>query len=234
MARQFVIGDIHGYYRKMMGLFKTVSFDYDHDILVSLGDLVDRGPQPLEVIEELRKIRHFIHVSGNHDEWCYQYLKYERKTDEWTNQGGRITVEAYDQRQDLKEIHIDFFENARLYYVDPESRLFLHAGYNSKLPFELQKQDKRTLLWDRTLVGDAYLKHCLGVKFPEFNEIFIGHTPTQFLGETTPINMSNLWMMDTGVTVGGQLSIMDVATKQYWQSESLDDYEIPDTSHVFT
>jgi len=69
MPRKFVIGDIHGHYCEMMHLFKVVRFDYDQDLLISLGDLVDRGPNSMEVIEELMKIRNFIHILGNHDNW---------------------------------------------------------------------------------------------------------------------------------------------------------------------
>jgi len=75
MPRKFVIGDIHGHYREIMKLFKAVNIDYDQDLLISLGDLIDRGLNSIEVIEELRKIHNFIHILGNHDDWCYQYLK---------------------------------------------------------------------------------------------------------------------------------------------------------------
>ncbi len=218
MARKFVIGDIHGHYSEMMELFEAVRFNYSEDLLISLGDVVDHGPQPVEVIEKLRTIRNFRHVLGNHDEWCYQYLKYGRKPEIWTLQGGQSTVKAYIDCQVFKTTHLHFFEKASLYYVDPESRLFVHAGFDWKMPFENQKEDKEILLWNRTLFAAASVYQRNGLTFDEFAEIFIGHTPTQLLGETLPIHNSNVWMMDTGISCGGRLTIMDIETKEYWQS----------------
>ena len=219
MARKFVIGDIHGYYHEMMSLFEAVSFDYNQDLLISLGDLVDHGPQPIEVVEELRKIRNFIHVLGNHDEWCYQYLKYNLKPEIWTLQGGWSTVNAYQDCQALITTHMHFFEQARLYYVDPETRLFVHGGFDWKTPFEEQKQDKEILLWNRTLFAAASVYQRNSLIFTEFLEIFLGHTPTQLFGETLPIHNSNVWMLDTGICCGGRLTLMNIETKEFWQSQ---------------
>jgi len=219
MSRKFVIGDIHGHYCEMMHLFKTVNLDYDQDLLISLGDLVDRGPKPIEVIEELRKIRNFIHILGNHDDWCYQYLKYGTATIEWTCQGGSEVVAAYNASPALKNIHLGFFEKSRLYYIDEDSRLFVHAGFDWKTRFIDQKENKEILLWDRTLFAAASVYKRYGKRFDEFSEIFIGHTPTQVMRKSIPIHFSNLWMMDTGICHGGKLTIMDIETKKYWQSK---------------
>ena len=63
--RKFVIGDIHSHYDEMIELFQIVDFNVDNDTLISLGDLVDRGSNPLEVIEALMKIKKFVHILGN-------------------------------------------------------------------------------------------------------------------------------------------------------------------------
>jgi serine/threonine protein phosphatase 1 len=52
-----------------------------------------------------------------------------------------------------------------------------------------------------------------------FSEIYIGHTPTIFYGETEPMNAENMWNIDTGAAFTGKLSIMDINTKQFWQSD---------------
>ena len=48
---KFVIGDIHGHHDKLVELLDVVKFRFDTDILISLGDLTDRGPEPVKVIE---------------------------------------------------------------------------------------------------------------------------------------------------------------------------------------
>jgi serine/threonine protein phosphatase 1 len=218
--RKFVIGDIHSHYEEMMELLEIVNFDFDNDTLISLGDLVDRGTNPIGVIETLMKIKKFIHILGNHDVWCYQYLVNKDQPAEWISQGGKSTLNAYLNNQEYQERHISFFEKARLYYVDGENRLFVHGGFNHRIPFKLQIDNKELLTFDRSLVLTAMEYEQYDQTFKEFSEIFVGHTPTQFIKENIPKKFSNLWMLDTGVYISGKLTIMDIDTKEFWQSTS--------------
>ena len=219
-ARKFVIGDIHSHYDQFMEVLDKAGFQYDKDMLISLGDLVDRGPKPIEVVEKVMELKNFIHILGNHDEWCYQFLKYNYKPFIWTSQGGSSTVSAYSGRPELIKKHRDFFEKAKLYYIDEESRLFVHGGYDGDIPFGEQSDNKELLIWDRSLFRKAMEYDQSGKTFDEFKEIFIGHTPTQFIDSSTPLHFSNLWMLDTGVYLSGKLTIMNIETKEYWQSNS--------------
>lgn len=218
--RKFVIGDIHSHYDEMIELFQIVDFDVDNDTLISLGDLVDRGSNPLEVIETLMKIKKFVHILGNHDEWCYQYLLNKNQPFEWISQGGQTTLSAYINNPEFSERHITFFDRAKLYYIDSENRLFVHGGFNHRIPFHLQKDNKELLIWDRSLVLTAMEYEQYDQTFTEFKEIFVGHTPTQFIKEDIPKKFSNLWMLDTGIYFSGKLTIMNIETKEYWQSTS--------------
>ncbi len=218
--QKFVIGDIHGHYDELMELFDCVNFQFDNDVLISLGDLVDRGPKPLEVVEKMMQIKNFKHILGNHDEWCYQYLKNNKAPSSWTSQGGAITMNAYKEKPELKEKHIGFFEKAKLYFIDVDSRLFVHGGYNPRISFQQQKNNKELLIWDRSLISTAIEYDRTNQSFEEFSEIFIGHTPTQFIGKSIPVKFANLWMLDTGVFQSGKLTIMNIETKEYWQSTS--------------
>jgi serine/threonine protein phosphatase 1 len=51
--------------------------------------------------------------------------------------------------------------------------------------------------------------------------IFIGHTPTVKYDIFIPMNGAKLWNVDTGAAFNGSLTIMDVDSKKYWQSERL-------------
>ncbi len=58
-----VLADIHGNYEAL----KTVLSDVDGaDAYIILGDLVDYGPEPEEVVDTVRRLRCFT-VRGNHD-----------------------------------------------------------------------------------------------------------------------------------------------------------------------
>jgi len=196
------------------------NFDIDNDTLISLGDLVDRSPNPIEVIETLKRIKKFIHILGNHDEWCHQFLINNNQPSEWISQGGKTTIDAYVNNPEYAEGHITFFEKAILYYVDNENRLFIHGGFNHRIPFALQMENKELFIWDRSLVLTAMEYEEGNQTFNEFNEIFVGHTPTQFIKEDIPKKFSNLWMIDTGVYISGKLTIMNIETKEFWQSTS--------------
>lgn len=216
--RRFVIGDIHGHYAELMRLFYDVNFQYKKDLLISLGDLVDRGPHSIQVIEELKKVDNFIHILGNHDDWCYRYLKFGEISAVWQHQGGKITLAEYVANPNFKESHCSFFENAKLFFIDEDSRLFVHGGYNCRIPFNIQTNDKETLIWDRSLVCIAMEYAMENKRFSEFSEIYVGHTATQFLGFDFPKQISNVWMLDTGVFHSGKLSLMNIETKEYYQT----------------
>jgi serine/threonine protein phosphatase 1 len=55
-----------------------------------------------------------------------------------------------------------------------------------------------------------------------YHEIYIGHTPTLYYNvDTPPMQGCNVWNVDTGAAFKGKLSIMNIETKEYWQSESV-------------
>ncbi|MEJ2595052.1 MAG: metallophosphoesterase [bacterium] len=217
-GRKFVIGDIHSHHKQLIEVFERAEFDFEKDTLISLGDLVDRGPNPIEVIETLMQVKNFIHILGNHDEWCLQYLLHNEQPYVWLAQGGDTTLSAYLKNREKINSHIAFFLKAKLFHIDRENRLFVHAGFNPNMPFVEQIERKDILIWDRSLVHTAMDYHLTGKRFAGFSEIFVGHTPTQIIRETSPQQFSNLWMLDTGVYLSGILTLMEIETKEYWQS----------------
>lgn len=66
-GRDFVCGDIHGMYSKLIGKMKEVSFDVKKDRLFSVGDLVDRGEENVEVLNFFINSDFFHSVVGNHE-----------------------------------------------------------------------------------------------------------------------------------------------------------------------
>jgi serine/threonine protein phosphatase 1 len=83
--------------------------------------------------------------------------------------------------------------------------------------------------WDRTLWETALsLNEKLDKKHPFYpkrftlyNEIYIGHTPVTKIEQTKPIQKACVWNVDTGAAFTGPLTIMDIDTKEYWQSDQL-------------
>lgn len=63
----YVIGDIQGCYQEFRQLLSSIQFDRNTDTLWFTGDLVNRGPQSLEVLRFVSKLNKVICVLGNHD-----------------------------------------------------------------------------------------------------------------------------------------------------------------------
>ena len=79
-------------------------------------------------------------------------------------------------------------------------------------------------LWETALALDKTMKTD-DLFYPKrltlYKEIYIGHTPVSRINKTVPVQMANVWNVDTGAAFKGPLTIMDVDTKEIWQSEPL-------------
>ena len=65
--KYFFMSDVHGEYSKMIAALNEAGFDKEKDVLVSLGDLFDRGSNSLEVLEYVMSCPNRILIWGNHD-----------------------------------------------------------------------------------------------------------------------------------------------------------------------
>jgi serine/threonine protein phosphatase 1 len=66
MVSTFVIGDIHGCFTELCDLLEAAALTSDDHIL-AVGDLVDRGPDPMGVLRFFRTYAHAATVAGNHE-----------------------------------------------------------------------------------------------------------------------------------------------------------------------
>ncbi|WP_204314339.1 metallophosphoesterase, partial [Klebsiella aerogenes] len=63
----WLMGDLHGCFALLMGRLRQLRFDPWADLLISVGDLIDRGPQSADCLGLLR-CRWFRAVRGNHEQ----------------------------------------------------------------------------------------------------------------------------------------------------------------------
>ena len=81
----YVVGDIQGCYREYTEGLKCIEFDTSKDFLWITGDLINRGPDSLQVIKHILSIKSAVHiVLGNHDLHflnCFYNKKGLSKTD---------------------------------------------------------------------------------------------------------------------------------------------------------
>jgi len=215
--RRFVLGDIHGSYRGLVQCLQRSKFDYEKDRLIVLGDVCDGWPDVKAAIDELLKIKRLYYILGNHDVWTLGWALEGVKDDLWLRQGGRATIDSYEGGV-MPDEHIQFLKNALLWKVY-KGRLFVHAGFDPDK--KLKQQDEHVLLWEREFVAAAGKKHQADpdFRFGKYKEVYIGHTPTLKYSSIQPVRFCNVWSVDTGAGWDGPLTIMDIESKEFWQSD---------------
>ena len=217
MSRTFVMGDIHGAYKALVQCLSLSGFNPVTDHLICLGDVCDRKPETRACIDALLRIPRLTYLMGNHDAWALEWMRTRIVDPNWAKQGGLATLASYDEG--VPDSHIEFLTNARAFHVE-NNRLFVHAGIDPSLP--LTGQSPEVFLWDRDLgkrILHGYLDKSEG-RLTAFDEIYIGHTPVPF---HQPISAYEVWMMDTGAGWSGVLTMMDIDTKEIFQSDSVKD-----------
>lgn len=217
--KRFVVGDIHGAHKALVQCLERSSFNPEQDLLISLGDLCDGWPETDKVIDELLRIKHLTLILGNHDTWLLRWIEEGKADAIWKNQGGQATMAAYQRdRTKVPLTHTSLLQSARS-FLELDNKLFVHGGFNPDYP--LEKQDNNIFLWDRTLLREAVWFHEKkpGHTFGAWTDIFIGHTPTEVFQTVEPVHACNVWALDTGAGWSGKLTIMDIDSHAYWQSD---------------
>lgn len=234
MSRTLVIGDIHGGLKAVIQVLERAKIKIN-DTIIFLGDYVDgwsQSPEVLDFLIALSEKQNCIFIKGNHDELLLSWLQnnHEHLNEEmWFKHGGKATVDAYfTVSNQEKQKHIQFLKSLQNYYLDEKNRLFVHAGFTNLNGVKFEYFPK-LLYWDRTLWEVAL---CLNESmdknselYPKrlkiYSEIYIGHTSVSKIEKVAPLFKNSVWNLDTGAAFKGALTIMDIDSKEFWQSDVL-------------
>ena len=221
--KKFVIADIHGNIKALKQCLERSNFNYDEDMLIVLGDLCDGYKYVKDCIDELLKIKDYVFVLGNHDKWALDWIETGYIEPNWNRQGGENTLKSYGYEKP-PQAHIDFLNNYHgVYIVEKEDKryIFVHGGLDWKKP--LKEQKLHDIIWDRKLLHAAWMTHTKTKKpnhmYTDFDKVFLGHTTTQFYKTVEPMFVCNIVALDTGAGWDGKLTIMDIDTLEYFQSD---------------
>lgn len=247
--KTYVVGDIHGAYLALVQVLSRAPVNKGDRIIFlgDYVDGWSQSAEVVQFLIEFSKEYDCIFIKGNHDMWCEKWLTTGVRDHVWIMNGGQATVDSYINTNHLvSSYHHMFFYKLHNYYIDEQNRGFVHGGFNSKkgLGHEHYKSD---YYWDRDLWNLALMQHNNFQdaeepvleqvrRFEKHKEVFIGHTTTcnwiakphypewEEMGKkAAPINIPmhrcNVWNLDTGAGWSGKLTIMDVDTKEYWQSD---------------
>ena len=206
--RTIAIGDIHGCAAALAALLPVLQITAD-DVVIPLGDSIDRGPDSRGVVEQMLALQtqcQLVPLLGNHEIMLLDVLADRSRAYSWLQFGGVATMDSYGTVEQIPESHIQFFRNCRRYY-ETDDYIFLHANYDPALPME--QQSERLLFWE-------HLLHRVPKRHTSGKTIIAGHTP-QMSGEI--LDAGHLLCIDTYCFGSGWLTALDVHSREIWQAD---------------
>lgn len=207
----YVCGDIHGCYSLLMSELLKIDFNFKEDLLIGVGDLVDRGPENMRCVELLDK-SWFTSVIGNHDSWCItgnQDLYMARQHCAPNNGGSWF----YEQDEVTRNCVVAQFE--KLPYLieldlNGEKIGFAHADVPADDWNDLKRYVEEDwylgdrsirdfVIWSRKLVAQpkAY------PPITSIDRVYLGHTVTEDIKQ-----VGNCFFIDTGAVFTSNLTIV--------------------------
>ncbi|HNW11895.1 MAG TPA: metallophosphoesterase family protein [Candidatus Rifleibacterium sp.] len=200
MAKRVIaVGDVHGQFNLLRDLVENqIKFDPTSDVLVFLGDYIDRGRSAEDEIAVLNYLidlhngnpGKIVLLRGNHEQMAINAISNADCEEEqwlWKHNGSKLySISDLAFRSGL----VRFCQSLPLYIED--EWVFVHAGAYPNIP--LEKQPESVLLWDRTENNFGYFDKLL----------IVGHTPNQIIQKTEKIVY-----VDTGAFYYGCLSAYD-------------------------
>ncbi|MGH9927862.1 MAG: metallophosphoesterase family protein [Pyrinomonadaceae bacterium] len=233
--KTFVVGDVHGRAAQLQALLAMLPRDEASDMLVFLGDLIDRGPDAPNCVELVMKLQQanperVLCLRGNHEQMLLDFI--EGSANLWITPvtGGERTFEQYTgkrltvtKEQDLDEArhvvgsnvpaeHLDFMQ-ALPYYYEDDYAIYVHAGLDrNKHPRDTPPQ---SLLWMRDM---EFYKNYRG------KPCIFGHTPTPLLPLRGRVGRHGIYIshsaigIDTGYNMQSPLSCLSLPDFSLYQA----------------
>lgn len=195
MQRTLIIGDIHGCFDELLDLLAAAQLK-DEDVVVSVGDLVDRGPKPAEVIAWFRARPGAVVLMGNHERKHVRgVLSYSQEVTRL--QLGEGYAEAVEWMKGLP------------YFYETEVIRVVHAALDPEL-------DELAAQAPAVLAGTTSGEKELAARLPEgtyWHEHYRGPRPVAFGHHVVkePLLRDGLiYGLDTGCCHGGHLTALSV------------------------
>lgn len=145
--RTIVIGDVHGCIDELHKLLDVVDVK-ESDRVILLGDLIDRGPYPAEVVSCARRIRAKC-VMGNHEEKALRWRRHEQRRKEdpthYKNPMSSIALDRLDQWRTIPDDHWDWMATwPKFIHIDDEwtgvhAGCMPHVAIEDQTPNELMR-----------------------------------------------------------------------------------------------
>ncbi len=192
----YVMSDIHGRYDKYLAMLDKIKFS-DDDTLHILGDVLDRGEQPVELLWDMSLRPNVIPILGNHEliastllrTLCVEVTEENAETQitsdllysiaAWREDGGDTTLSGFralppEDREAMLD-YLDEFLPYEVLNVGGNRFLLVHGG----IPYE----SRRTPLEDQPLLTLVEHRPDYLLRYYDNTFLVTGHTPTLHIGD---------------------------------------------------
>lgn len=196
MSEIFAFADLHGRYDLWEKIKARVQ---PNDVLISLGDCIDRGPQGLEIYKDLRARPHTYMIKGNHEDLAEKAIPilakdnwYGREITLWFQNGG---TETFKELEPLNKS--EWYELVQFFKTLPKELMFLtekglihcdHSGYTPNF------QGCFEPYWDREHFNDDW-------RGLDREYMLHGHTPVQYLKKELHMKLTEDFIHDPEIIV---------------------------------
>ena len=200
----FVVGDIHGEYLQLIQKLKDIGFNFNEDLLIAVGDLVDRGNENEKCVGLLNE-HWFTSIKGNHEDFCYKgmmddHVKFHHRM---SNNGGEW---FYNLPEDLM-YHIGNRLNQLPAMLEVKYKGKKFGFVHADLPVQDWELAKEMLLNGDNIDGRSFEDHLLWsrdiitgyensgdiVNIAQVDNVFFGHTVLPHITQ-----VGNCTFLDTG------------------------------------
>lgn len=220
----YVMSDIHGCYQEYLEALKMIDFK-DEDQLYVLGDMVDRGDEPIPLLMDMMSRHNVFPLLGNHEFMALSVLRklcveiteenVENHLNEedimsymnWMENGGNTTIEQFKKlSKEEQEDILDYLEECILIdeiEVNNQTYVLVHAGLE---PFDEKKDIFDYELNELIFQSVNYQKEYFKDKY-----LVTGHTPTIVIDENQKgkiIEMNHHIAIDCGCVFGFHLGVI--------------------------
>ena len=217
ITRIFVVGDLHGCYQEFIDKLEKINFDFEHDLIISVGDLVDRGKDSFKCLE-LVKQHWFKAIRGNHEQMCLEgAIAPEMKAFHQKHGGQWLYDLSIDMYKDVLKLCLNLpivlemtFKGKTYGFIHGDIKINDWDEFKKKLLesnyFSCNAESTlQSALWGRSRIRAAQNNKKMSI-ISGIDQLYLGHT---VLDE--PIQVHNCFYIDTGIVFGGNLTLLEIS-----------------------
>lgn len=177
---KYVLSDIHGCYNTFLNMLELINFKEDDELYI-LGDIIDRGPNSLSIIDYVIDSNNITVLKGNHEKMFEEYVETSDHSLWYYNGGARTHAEIRARGNEYECLlyrYIKQFPYILLVdkYILVHAGIYLTSDYQSLDIDKILNQNEETCVWDRNFVYKPR-------KYKDYT-VICGHTPVQTITDS--------------------------------------------------